>query len=356
LEILEQMGDEGHEQLVVVSDAGSGLKAIIAIHDTTLGPACGGTRIWPYKSEQEAIWDALRLSRAMTYKSAAADLPLGGGKGVIIADSHTQKTEALVRAYGRFVDTLSGRYLTTTDVGSTGRDMEYIKQETDHVVGLPVTAGGSGDTSIMTGLGIYMGMKACAKETWGNDSLRGKVVAMQGFGKVATHTAHHLMKEDATLVVTDVFDGALDRARDRGLKVVKPDEIYGLDCDIFAPCALGGVINPETIPQLKCKVIAGGANNQLLSDTDGEALHRLGILYGPDYILNSGGIINVESEISGIYNADRAREKTERVYEIIERVISISKNEEIPTAKAADRLAEERLKSVRGIRPVYRKN
>jgi leucine dehydrogenase len=356
LEILEQMGDEGHEQLVVVSDAGSGLKAIIAIHDTTLGPACGGTRIWPYKSEQEAIWDALRLSRAMTYKSAAADLPLGGGKGVIIADSLTQKTEALVRAYGRFVDTLGGRYLTTTDVGSTGRDMEYIKQETDHVVGLPVTAGGSGDTSIMTGLGIYMGMKACAKETWGNDSLRGKVVAMQGFGKVATHTAHHLMKEDATLVVTDVFDGALDRARDRGLKVVKPDEIYGLDCDIFAPCALGGVINPETIPQLKCKVIAGGANNQLLSDTDGEALHRLGILYGPDYILNSGGIINVESEISGIYNADRAREKTERVYEIIERVISISKNEEIPTAKAADRLAEERLKSVRGIRPVYRKN
>ena len=356
MEILEQMGAEGHEQLVVVSDAGSGLKAIIAIHDTTLGPACGGTRIWPYKSEREAMWDALRLSRAMTYKSAAADLPLGGGKGVIIADSHTQKTEALVRAYGRFVDTLGGRYLTTTDVGSTGRDMEYIKQETDYVVGLPVTAGGSGDTSIMTGLGIYMGMKACAKETWGNDSLQGKVVAMQGFGKVATHTAHHLMKEGAALVVTDVFDGALDRARDLGLKVVKPDDIYGIDCDIFAPCALGGVINPETIPQLKCKVIAGGANNQLLSESDGEALHRMGIMYGPDYILNSGGIINVESEISGIYNADRAREKTERVYEIMGRVISISKTEEIPTAKAADRLAEERLKSVRGIRPVYRGN
>ena len=356
MEILEQMGAEGHEQLVVVSDTGSGLKAIIAIHDTTLGPACGGTRIWPYKSEREAMWDALRLSRAMTYKSAAADLPLGGGKGVIIADSHTQKTEALVRAYGRFVDTLAGRYLTTTDVGSTGRDMEYIKQETDYVVGLPVTAGGSGDTSIMTGLGIYMGMKACAKETWGNDSLQGKVVAMQGFGKVATHTAHHLMKEDVTLVVTDVFDGALDRARDLGLKVVKPDDIYGIDCDIFAPCALGGVINPETIPQLKCKVIAGGANNQLLSESDGEALHRMGIMYGPDYILNSGGIINVESEVSGIYNADRAREKTERVYEIMERVISISKTEEIPSAKAADRLAEERLKSVRGIRPVYRGN
>ena len=356
MEILEQMGSEGHEQLVVVSDAGSGLKAVIAIHDTTLGPACGGTRIWPYKSEQEAIWDALRLSRAMTYKSAAADLPLGGGKGVIIADSHTEKTEALVRAYGRFVDTLGGRYLTTTDVGSSGRDMEYIKQETDYVVGLPTTAGGSGDTSIMTGLGIYMGMKACAKEAWGSDSLQGKTVAMQGFGKVATHTAHHLMKENATLIVTDVFEGALDRARDLGLQVVKPDEIYRLDCDIFAPCALGGVISPETIPQLKCKVVAGGANNQLLSDSDGETLHRMGIIYGPDYILNSGGIINVESEIAGGYNADRAREKTERVYEIMERVISISKREEIPTAKAADHLAEERLKSVRGIRKVYRKN
>jgi len=356
LEILEQMGSEGHEQLVVVSDAGSGLKAIIAIHDTTLGPACGGTRIWPYNSEQEAIWDALRLSRAMTYKSAAADLPLGGGKGVIIADSHTQKTEALIRAYGRFVDTLGGRYLTTTDVGSSGRDMEYIKQETDYVVGLPTTTGGSGDTSIMTGLGIYMGMKACVKEAWGNDSLQGKTVAIQGFGKVATHMTHHLMKEDARLVVTDVFDGALDRARDLGLKIVKPDEIYGVDCDIFSPCALGGVISPETIPQLKCKVVAGGANNQLLSDSDGEALHRLGIVYGPDYILNSGGIINVESEIYGGYNADRAREKTERVYETMQQVISISKSQEIPTAKAADHLAEARLASVRGIRRVYRKD
>ena len=356
MEILKQMGAEGHEQLVMVSDAGSGLKAIIAIHDTTLGPACGGTRIWPYDSEQEAIWDALRLSRAMTYKAAAADLPLSGGKGVIIADSHTEKTEALVRAYGRFVDTLGGRYLTTTDVGSTGRDMEYIKQETDYVVGLPTTSGGSGDTSIMTGLGVYMGMKACAKEAWGSDSLRGKTVAMQGFGKVAAHTAHHLMKEDAKLVVTDVYDGALDRARDLGLAVVKPDDIYGLDCDIFAPCALGGVINPDTIPQLKCRVVAGGANNQLLSDSDGEELHRRGIIYGPDYILNSGGIINAEAEIGRVYNQDRAREKTERIYEIMEKVFAISKRQEIPTAKAADRLAEDRLSSVRSIRQVYRPN
>ena len=354
MEILEQMGAEGHEQLMMVSDAGSGLKAIIAIHDTTLGPACGGTRIWPYESEQEAVWDALRLSRAMTYKSAVADLPLGGGKGVIIADSHTEKTEALVRAYGRFVDTLGGRYLTTTDVGSTGRDLEYIKQETDHVRGLPTSSGGSGDTSIMTGLGIYMGMKACAREAWGMDSLTGKTVAMQGFGKVATYTAHHLMKEDVKLIVTDVFDGALDRARDLGLTVVAPEDIYGIECDIFSPCALGGVINPETIPQLKCKVVAGGANNQLLSDADGTELHRRGIVYGPDYVLNAGGIINVAAEVGSDYNPDRAREKTERIYEIMEKVISISKREEIPTAKAADQLAEERLNSVRGIRQVYR--
>ena len=356
MELLEQMGAEGHEQLVVVSDAGSGLKAIIAIHDTTLGPACGGTRIWPYESEQEAIRDALRLSRAMTYKAAAADLPLGGGKGVIIADSHTEKTEALVRAYGRFVDTLGGRYLTTTDVGSTGRDMEYVKQETDYVVGLPTTSGGSGDTSIMTGLGVYMGMKACAKEAWGQESLAGKTVAMQGFGKVAIHTIHHLMKEDAVLVVTDVFDEALDQARDMGLTVVKPGDIYRIDCDIFAPCALGGVINSDTIPQLKCKVVAGGANNQLLTDGDGGDLHRLGIIYGPDYILNSGGIINAEAEIGREYNPERAREKTERIYEIMQRVIAISKNEEIPTAKAADRMAEDRLNAVQGIRRVYRSN
>lgn len=354
MDILEQMGSEGHEQVVIVSDPGAGLKAIIAVHDTTLGPACGGTRIWPYQSQREAMWDALRLSRAMTYKSAAADLPLGGGKGVIIADSHTGKTEALLRAYGRFVDTLGGRYVTTTDVGSTGRDMEYVRQETGHVVGLPISSGGSGDTSVMTGLGVYMGMRACAKEVWGSDSLTGKTVVMQGFGKVATHTAHHLLKEDARLVVTDVYSGSLDAARDMGLTVVAPEEIYGIDCDIFAPCALGGVINPNTIPQLKCKVVAGGANNQLLSDADGEELHRRGILYAPDYVINSGGIINAEAEIGRTYNSDRAREKTERIYEIMGRVIQVSKREEIPSAKAADRLAEARLASVRAIKPVYR--
>jgi leucine dehydrogenase len=348
------MGSYGYEQLVMWSDSATGLKAMIAIHDTTLGPACGGLRIWPYETEELAIQDVLRLSRAMTYKSAVADLPLGGGKAVIIADSHTQKTEALMRAFGRFLNTLGGRYLVTTDVGSIGRDLEHISQETDYVVGLPINMGGSGDTSIMTGLGIYMGMKASAKEVWGNDSLTGKRVAMQGFGKVATYTAHHLIKEDSHIVVTDINEDAMDRARKLGLEVVAPDEIYDVDCDIFSPCALGGVINPETIPRIKARIVAGGANNQLLTEADGEELHRRGVLYAPDYLINAGGIINVSAEIGATYSADRAREKTERIYELMSQVAHVSKKEEISTAKAADRIAEQRLASVRAIKPIYR--
>jgi leucine dehydrogenase len=290
----------------------------------------------------------------MTYKSAAADLPLGGGKAVIIADPHTQKSEALLRAFGRFVDTLGGRYLTTTDVGSTGHDLEYIRQETRHVVGLPVSAGGSGDTSIMTGLGVYRGIKACARAVWGSDSLTGKKIAMQGFGKVSLNTAHHLLKEGAHLVASDVFPGSLDRARSMGIEVVEPERIYDVECDIFSPNALGGVINSDTIPRLTCRIVAGGANNQLGNDADGIELHRRGILYAPDYVINAGGIINVESEIGSSYNAERAREKTERIYEIMGRVIEISRREEIPTAQAADHLAEERIASVRGIKSIYR--
>ena len=354
MEIFDYMGKKGYEQLAMYSDAAVGLKAIIAIHDTTLGPACGGTRIWNYETDEEAIWDALRLARAMTYKAAAADLPLGGGKAVIIADSRTQKTEAMMRAFGRFVDTLGGRFLATTDVGSTGRDMEYIRQETKHVVGLPTSAGGCGDTSIMTGLGVYMGLKACAREVWGSDSLNGKKIAIQGFGKVAFQYAHHLLKEDAHLVVTDVFDDALDRARDMGIEVVEPEQIYDVACDIFSPCALGGSLNRNTIPRLQARVVAGGANNQLETEEDGEELKRRGILYAPDYLINSGGIINLSAEIGSAYNRDLAREKTERIYELMGRVIQVSRQEEISTARAADRIAEERLASVRAIKTLYR--
>ena len=351
---LDYMGQYKYEQLVMCSDAAVGLKVIIAIHDTTLGPGSGGVRIWPYKTEKEAVWDALRLSRAMTYKSAAADLPLGGGKAVIIADPHTQKTEALLRAYGRFVDTLGGRYLTGPDVGSTSFDMEYIHQETDYVARLPNTAGGSGDTSDMTGLGVYLGMKACAREVWGSDSLRGKKVTIQGFGKVGTHNAHHLLEEDAQLIVTDIDKSALDRARQMGLKVVAPERIYDVECEIFSPCALGGVLNSETIPRLRCRMVAGGANNQLRTDADGVKLYRRGILYAPDYIINAGGLINISAEIGMSYNPEWAREKTEHIYETMGQIIASSKREEMPTSQVADRLAEERVASVQAIKKIHR--
>ena len=354
MEIFDYMNAHGHEQVVVCADPAVGLKSIIAIHDTTLGPAGGGTRIWPYETEKAAFQDVLRLSQAMTYKNAAADLPLGGGKGVIIADPRTQKTEALLRAYGSFVETLGGRFLATTDVGATTRDLEYMYLETNHILGLPVSMGGSGDTSIMTGLGIYVGMKACALEVWRSDSLRGKKVVMQGFGKVATHLAHHLLEEDAQLAVTDIDESALDRARDMGLEVVPLDKVYDQECDIFSPCALGGILNKDTIPRLSCRVVAGGANNQLLGDEDGEELHRRGVLYAPDFIINAGGITNAAAEIGMAYNPDRAREKTERIFDIMGRVFQLSKTEGISTARAGDRLAEDRLASVRAVRKMYR--
>ena len=355
MDILERIGADGHEQVVMFSDPGTGLKAIIAIHDTTLGPACGGTRMWPYESEDAAVGDVLRLSRAMTYKSAAAGLHLGGGKGVILGDPRAAKSEALLRAYGRFVDTLGGRYITTTDVGTTSRDLECIKEETPHVVGLPLSAGGSGDTAIMTGLGVFMGMRACARQLWGQDSLAGRRIAIQGFGKVASYLAQHLLDDGAAPVATDVYDDALARAREMGIPVVSPDTIYGQDCDIFAPCALGGVLNPETIPQLRCRAVVGAANNQLLAAADGEELHRRGILYAPDYIVNSGGVINVDAERGAQgYSPDRAREKTERIYEIMGEVIKTSQTLEIPTAAAADRMAEQRVAAVQAIKPMHR--
>jgi leucine dehydrogenase len=355
MDVLNTMVNRGHEQVTMYSDPESGLRGIIAIHDTTLGPSCGGTRMWPYATEADALADALQLSRAMTYKSAAAGLNLGGGKGVIIGDSRTQKTEALMRSWGRFVDTLGGRYLTTTDVGTTGRDLEFIHQETEHVVGLDVSLGGSGDTSIMTGLGIYMGMKACAADVWHSDSLRGRTVAMQGFGKVASHTAQHLLEEDVRVIATDISETALDRARSMGIQVVGADDIYGLHCDIFAPCALGGVINQKTAGSLRCRIVAGGANNQLATPEDGETLHRRGIMYAPDFLINAGGVINASSEIGQPYNPDRARQQTERIYEKMSEVLTTSRKKEMSTARAADLLAEARLDSVRKVRRIYRR-
>ena len=356
MNVLDYMERYGHEQLSVYTDTGAGLRAFIAIHDTTLGPALGGVRVWPHPTEDEAVMDVLRLSRAMTYKSAAAGLHFGGGKALIMADSRKDKTEALMRAFGRFLESLGGRYITTEDVGMTLLDLEWIAQETSHVTGLPVSMGGSGDTSPMTGFGVYQGMKACAKEVWGSDSLKGRVIAIQGFGHTAAALAHNLLEkeEDIKLIVTDVNEEALERARKYPeVQVVGPDEIHDVDCDIFAPCALGGILNSQTIPRLRCGIVCGSANNQLLDIEDGDAIQKRSILYAPDYIVNAGGVINVSCEVGTTYSEETAREKTSRIYETMQQVVSLSKKEGISTARAADRLAEERIAAARKVRKVY---
>ena len=352
MEILQHMQEYGHEQLVVCHEPSVGLKAFIAIHDTTLGPSCGGVRIWPHSTEKAAIFDVLRLSRAMTYKSAVAGLPLGGGKGLIIADSRKDKTEAMLRVFGQYVDTLGGRYIATEDVGMSPRDLEFVAEGTSYVAGLPESMGGSGDTSVMTGLGVYLGIKAAAKATWSSNDLQDRTIAIQGFGNVGYNLAIHLIKEGAKLIVTDLYEESLDRAHDLGAEVVKPEEIYDIDCDIFSPCALGSVLNADTIPRLKCKIVAGGANNQLKEETDGEALHKRGILYAPDYVINAGGIINAGSEIGGVYYPVRARELTERIYETTKAIIQTSRVEDIPTSAAADHLAEQRIKAVQSLKKI----
>jgi len=350
MKILEYMNRYGHEQLLVCNDPDAGLKAFIAIHDSTLGPACGGVRVWPHPTEEAALMDVLRLSRGMTYKSAAAGLSLGGGKGLIIADPRKGKTEALFKAFGRYVESLGGKYITAEDMGVAPSDLKIIATETRHVIGLPSSMGGSGDTSPLTGFGVYMGMKACAREVWGSDSLEGRTVAMQGFGNVGTQTAGHLIGEGARLIVTDTNKDALERARILGATVIEPNFIYDVECDIFAPSALGGVLNDHTVSRIKASIIAGGANNQLLDEKHGYDLQRRGILYAPDYIINAGGIIQGAFEIDGPYNDHRARTATARIYETMQRVISISKEDDIPTSEAADRLAEQRIAEARKAR------
>ncbi len=347
---LEYMREFDHEQLVFCNEQSTGLKSLIAIHDTTLGPSCGGVRIWPYKSENDAAMDVLRLSRAMTYKSAVAGIPLGGGKAVIIADSHKDKNEALLRAFGKHVDTLGGRYITTEDVGMTPADLEFIAEETNHVVGLPQSSGGSGDTSEMTGLGVYLGMKAAAKSKWGNDNLDGKTIVFQGFGNVAYNTSLHLIKEQARLIASDINPIAVEKAKSLGIKTIEPNDIFETDMDIFSPCALGGILNDETIPRLKCSIIAGGANNQLLEERHGYDIQKKGIIYAPDYIINAGGIINASCEVGIKYNAERSKAITEKIYYSTLEVISISNKQSIPTSVAADKLAEKRIHSVRSIK------
>ncbi|MGM9954797.1 MAG: branched-chain amino acid dehydrogenase [Peribacillus sp.] len=353
MEIFNYLERYDYEQLLFCQDKQSGLKAIIAIHDTTLGPALGGTRMWTYASEEEAIEDALRLSKGMTYKNAAAGLNLGGGKTVIIGDPRKDKNEEMFRAFGRYIQGLNGRYITAEDVGTTVEDMDLIHEETDYVTGISPEFGSSGNPSPVTAYGVYRGMKAAAKEAFGSDSLEGKVIAVQGVGNVAYNLCRHLNEEGARLIVTDINKESVNRAVETfGAKAVNPDEIYGVDCDIYAPCALGAVINDGTISKIKAKVIAGAANNQLKEPIHGDQIHEKGIIYAPDYVINAGGVINVADELKG-YNRERALKKVEGVYDSIERVIEIAKRDKIPTYKAADRMAEERIERMRNSRSQF---
>ena len=355
MKIMEYMNKYGHEELVFCSDPQVGLKAIIAIHDTTLGPALGGARMWPYQSEEEATLDVLRLSRAMTYKASAAGLNLGGGKAVIIGDPSKDKSVGLFRSLGKFIESLGGRYITTEDVGTTVSDMQQIRAETKHVTGLPIAWGASGDPSPPTAFGVYQGMKACAEEVFGSGSLKGKTVAIQGFGKVGSYLAVHLRDEGVKIIASDVNERATKRAREEfGATIVSIDDIYDVECDIFSPCALGATLNRQTIPRLHCKIVAGSANNQLEEDEDGDLLQQNRILYAPDYVINGGGIINLSLELTG-YNAEAAMAQVAEIHNTIEKVISLAKSKQISTARAADSLAESRIQDAKRVRTMYSK-
>ncbi|HPF61899.1 MAG: Glu/Leu/Phe/Val dehydrogenase [Gemmatimonadetes bacterium] len=350
MDTFKEMQTRGHEQVVFCYEPSCGYFGIIAIHDTTLGPALGGTRVWPYESTEAALDDALRLSRGMTYKSAVAGLNLGGGKAVIVADPKRADRESLFRAHGRFVESLGGRYITAEDVGTSPQDMEFVKRETKHVAGLLNL---SGDPSPVTGYGVYVGIKASAKQKWGKDSLAGKTVAVQGAGKVAYYLMSHLHAEGARLIVTDIDEAKVAACVEEfGATAVAPDAIYDQDADIFAPCALGGILNDDTIARLKAPVIAGGANNQLQESRHGRELEAKGFLYAPDYVINGGGVINVYGELQG-WTMDRGKRKAQEIYDTLLRVFSIAERDGIPSFEAADRLAEERIKSVAALKDMW---
>jgi leucine dehydrogenase len=351
--VIGQMSLYNHEQLLFCNDNATGLKAIIAVHNTVLGPSLGGTRMWNYTNEMEALNDVLRLSRGMTYKSSVAGLNLGGGKAVIIGDAKKIKNEALLRRFGKFVNSLGGKYITAEDVAMTSRDMEIIKMETDYVSGLPENMGGSGDPSPVTAYGVYVSMKASAREVWGNDSLNGKKVLVQGIGHVGEVLVDYLTKEGAKVFIHDISEERLKAAADKyKAQVVSPDKMFDLDIDIYAPCALGATVNDETLSRLKCKIICGAANNQLADETHhGEQVGKQGILYAPDFVVNAGGIINVYYELEG-YNRSRAMAHAEKIYDTTFNLFQLAKKEGIPTYMAANRLGEQRIEAIAKINAV----
>jgi valine dehydrogenase (NAD+) len=346
---------DGHEQVVFGSDPESGLRCIIAIHSTALGPALGGTRFHAYASEEDALVDVLRLSRAMTMKAACAGLDLGGGKAVIIGDPSTEKTEPLLRAYGRMIASLGGRYVTACDVGTDTADMATIGRETRWVSGATVEEGGSGDSGIMTAFGTYVGIKACAERVWGGPDLGGRHIAVQGIGKVGRVLIEHLHAEGAKLTVADVDEHMTSWAAERvGADVVASEDIHAVDADIFSPNALGGVLNDSTLRQLQCRVVAGAANNQLLRPEHGAALADAGILFAPDYVINAGGLIQVGDELHPDgHSPERTRARTAAIGARLLEIFDLADAAKVSTSEAAEHVAQQRIADVGRLRGIW---
>ena len=348
-------GQTGHEQIVFCQDAQTGLRAIIAIYSTALGPALGGTRFYPYPTEDDALADALNLSRAMAYKNALAGLDLGGGKGVIIGDPARHKSEALLRAYGRFIESLNGRYITACDIGTYSEDMDIIARECRHVTGRTVPNGGAGDSSVLTAFGVFQGMLAAAEHSWGTPSLEGRQVGVEGVGKVGRRLVNHLLEAGAGVVICDVDPGAIDRvvAEHPGVRVAAGRrELMGQQLDVYAPCAMGGALDDDAVATLRARIVCGGANNQLAHPGIEKVLADRGILYAPDYVVNAGGVIQVGDELGG-FNFDRAKARAANIFATTRKIFLIADEEGVPPAVAADRLAERRMSEVGRLRSIW---
>ena len=351
---LSKMYEMGHEEVVFFQDKSCGLKAIVAIHDTTLGPALGGTRFWNYSSEEDALIDVLRLSRGMTYKNSISGLNLGGGKAVIIGDPKKDKSEALFRSFGRFIESLNGRYITAEDVNTSVDDIEHIFTETNYVTGVAQQSGGSGNPAPYTALGVFRGIEASVTKVFGTRSLKGRTVAIQGVGSVGFELSALLHEAGANIVYTDINERGIQKMKESfpNAKFVGSNEIFSAACDVYAPCALGASINDETIPQLKCKIVAGAANNQLKEDKHGLILKEKGILYAPDYLINAGGVMNVSIEFEG-WADTKSRRMVDTIYDKTLNVFAISDEQNIPVNKAADVMAENRIQSMKHIKTSY---
>lgn len=353
MNVFETTDAMGHEQVVFFNHRDSGLKCIVAIHSTILGPALGGLRMWPYASEADALKDVLRLSQGMTYKAAVSGLNLGGGKAVLIGNPETDKSEALFRALGRFIGSLGGRYITAEDVGTNVEDMDLIYQETDRVVGVHEVHGGSGDPSRFTALGTVHGIRACLEKRFGHADFSRVSFAVQGAGHVGQHLVRLLRSEGAKVFVTDINEERVEELVNAyGAEAVPMAQIYDADATVFVPCALGGVVNEDTLPRLKCEIVAGSANNQLESNEWGTELERRGILYAPDYAINAGGLMNCSLELQG-YNEGRAHRMVATIYNVIRRIFEIAEREALPSWQAADRLAEQRIQAIGRIKLPY---